>query len=146
MSLNLSRQLRFAKDPVLSAGGAVAAQNQRAADIGAGVLAAGGNAADAAIATAFALAAIEPWMSGIGGIGFMLVWDAKKRRALTVDFGAISARTLDRGEYVLTGRSGRRSLRWAEVIETGRDPVSGDGVRGSRWMRSPETRNILGGL
>ncbi len=117
MSPNLSRQLRFAKDPVRSAGGAVAAQNQRAADIGAGVLAAGGNAVDAAIATAFALTAIEPWMSGIGGIGFMLVWDAKRRRGHTIDFGAISARALDPADYVLTGRSGADLFGWPEVIE-----------------------------
>ncbi len=57
MSGNLSRQLRYAKEPVRSKGGAVAAQNQKAADVGASVLAGGGNAIDAAIAAAFALAA-----------------------------------------------------------------------------------------
>ena len=74
MSRNLSRQLHFVKDPVRGAG-AVAAQNQRAADIGAAMLAEGGNAVDAAIATAFALGAVEPWMSGVGGIGFMMEFD-----------------------------------------------------------------------
>jgi len=117
MSPNLSRQLRFAKDPVRSASGAVAAQNQRAADIGARVLVSGGNAIDAAIATAFALAAIEPWMSGVGGIGFMMVWDARRRRGHTIDFSAISARALDPDDYVLTGRSGADLFGWPEVIE-----------------------------
>ena len=101
MSQNLSRQLRYMKEPVRSRGGAVAAQNQKAADVGASILAAGGNAVDAAIATAFALAPLEPWMSGLGGIGFMMVWDAKKRRAHTVDFGAISAASLDPADYPL---------------------------------------------
>ncbi len=117
MSENLSRQLRFAKEPVRSKGGAVAAQNQKAADVGAGVLAAGGNAIDAAIATAFALAALEPWMSGIGGVGFMMVWDAKQRRAHVVDFGAISAKTLDPADYPLTGRAGADLFGWPEVAE-----------------------------
>src|SRR5215468_10688399 len=103
VSRNLSRQLRFVKEPVVSRGGAVAAQNQKAADVGAGVLAAGGNAVDAAIATAFALAALEPWMSGLGGIGFIMVWDAKRRRGHVIDFGAISAKALDPADYPLTG-------------------------------------------
>src|ERR1700687_3570936 len=106
MSSNLSRQLRFVKDPVVSGGGAVAAQNQKAADVGAGVLAAGGNAVDAAVATAFALAAIEAWMSGVGGIGHMLVYDARQKRVHAIDFGAISARRLDPADYPLTGRAG----------------------------------------
>jgi gamma-glutamyltranspeptidase/glutathione hydrolase len=117
MSGNLSHQFRFSKDPVRSPGGVVAAQNQTAADIGARVLTSGGNAIDAAIATAFALAAIEPWMSGTGGIGFMMVWDAKRRRAHTIDFGAISARGLEIADYPLTGRMGTDLFGWPEVLE-----------------------------
>jgi gamma-glutamyltranspeptidase/glutathione hydrolase len=117
MSQNLSRQLRFAKEPVRSRSGAVAAQNQKAADVGAGVLAAGGNAVDAAIATAFALAALEPWMSGLGGIGFMVVWDARQRRGHVIDFGAISAKALDPAEYKLTGNAGADLFGWPEVAE-----------------------------
>ena len=115
MSRNLSRQLRFAKQPVRSRGGVVAAQNQKAADVGAGMLGAGGNAVDAAIAAAFALAALEPWMSGIGGIGFMAVWDARRRRAHVIDFGAISATALEPADYPLTGKSGADLFGWPEV-------------------------------
>lgn len=117
MSQNLSRQIRYVKELVRSKGGAVAAQNQKAADVGAAVLAAGGNAVDAAIATAMALAALEPWMSGLGGIGFMMVWDTKRRRAHTVDFGAISAKALDPADYPLTGRTGADLFGWPEVAE-----------------------------
>jgi gamma-glutamyltranspeptidase/glutathione hydrolase len=117
MSSNLSRQLRFVKDPVVSGGGAIAAQNQKAADIGAGVLAAGGNAVDAALATAFALAALEPWMSGLGGVGHMLVFDARQKRVHAIDFGAISARRLDPADYPLSGRPGADLFGWPEVHE-----------------------------
>src|ERR1700730_11062290 len=117
MSQNLSRQLRYVKEPVRGRHGAIAAQNQQAADVGAAVLAGGGNAVDAAIATAFALAACEPWMSGLGASGFMTVWDARQKRGHVVDFGAISARALDPAEYALTGRAAGDLFGWPEVVE-----------------------------
>src|SRR3546814_20669819 len=89
MSQNLSRSLRFTKEAVRSAHGVVAAQNQKAADIGAAVLRTGGNAVDAAVATAFALGALEPWLRGIGGCGSQTVWGAQKQDGLVGDFGVV---------------------------------------------------------
>jgi gamma-glutamyltranspeptidase / glutathione hydrolase len=86
-----------------SRGGIVATQNRIAGEAGAQVLAAGGNAIDAAVATGFALAAVEPWNSGLGGIGFMLVYLAKERRVHVVDFGPVSPRALDPADYPLVG-------------------------------------------
>lgn len=56
-----------------SAGGMVTANHYLAARVGADVLAAGGNAVDAAVAVSFALGVVEPAMSGIGGRGYLLV-------------------------------------------------------------------------
>src|SRR5436853_2142556 len=53
--------------------GAVAAEHQRAADIGLAMLDRGGNAVDAAIATAYAVCILNASSCGIGGGGFMLV-------------------------------------------------------------------------
>jgi gamma-glutamyltranspeptidase/glutathione hydrolase len=117
MSENLSPQLRFSKIPVRARGGVVSAQNRRAAEIGAAVLADGGNAADAAVATGFALAALEPWMSGLGGIGFATIWDAGRREAQILDYGAVSARRLDPRDYPLTGAKGGDLFGWPEVAD-----------------------------
>jgi gamma-glutamyltranspeptidase/glutathione hydrolase len=57
----------------VSAAGMVTANHHLAARAGADVLAAGGNAVDAAVAVSFALGVVEPAMSGIGGRGYLLV-------------------------------------------------------------------------
>ncbi|MCB1969593.1 MAG: gamma-glutamyltransferase [Geminicoccaceae bacterium] len=74
------------KSAVTSSQGVVAAQHELAARAGAAMLDAGGNAMDAAVAAAFALAAVEPWMCGLGGSGYMVAWSAASRRADVIDF------------------------------------------------------------
>ena len=86
-----------------SRGGIVATQNRVAGEAGARILASGGNAVDAAVATGFALAAVEPWNSGLGGVGFMLVYLARENRVAVVDFGPISPLALNPADYPLVG-------------------------------------------
>jgi gamma-glutamyltranspeptidase/glutathione hydrolase len=77
----------------------VAAQNLMAAEAGAQMLAEGGNAIDAAVAAALALAPTEPWMCGLGGSGFLVAWLAREQRAVALDFQGVLASALDRGDY-----------------------------------------------
>ena len=65
---------------VYSDTGMVAAQNRMPSEIGAQILADGGNAVDAAVAVGFALAVTLPRAGNIGGGGFMLVYDAESGR------------------------------------------------------------------
>ena len=64
----------------------VAAQEQRAARIGVGILDRGGNAVDAAVAVGFALAVTYPRAGNIGGGGFMVIHLAKGNRDIAIDY------------------------------------------------------------
>jgi gamma-glutamyltranspeptidase / glutathione hydrolase len=65
---------------VISKGGIVAAESPLAAQAGAAILARGGNAVDAAVATNAAMGVVEPMMNGIGGDLFAIVYDAKRSK------------------------------------------------------------------
>jgi gamma-glutamyltranspeptidase/glutathione hydrolase len=66
--------------------GLVAAEHPTGARIGAEILERGGNAIDAAVATAFAMPVVEPFMSTIAGAGTMLVHVAKTGETVCLDF------------------------------------------------------------
>ncbi|MDH4107931.1 MAG: gamma-glutamyltransferase [Gammaproteobacteria bacterium] len=85
---------------VMGTQGMVAANNPLAAEAGLDVLRRGGNAVDAAIATAAVLNVVEPMMSGMAGSAFMLVYDSASGRldALNASDVAPAAASLERFE------------------------------------------------
>ncbi len=105
------------KPVAASRGGLVAAQNGVAAGVGADILAAGGSAVDAVVATAFALAVREPWNSGLGGIGFMVVTPPGSGRAEVVDFGPVAPAKLNPADYPLTGETKTELFTWPRVVD-----------------------------
>lgn len=76
--------------PVYGTSGMVVSQNAIASAVGAQILKDGGNAIDAAAATALALAVVLPRAGNIGGSGFMLIYLAEERRSLVIDYRAVS--------------------------------------------------------
>ena len=115
MSTHFVQNWNVSKPVACTRGGIVASQNRLASKAGAQILAAGGNAVDAAVATGFALAAVEPWNSGLGGVGFMLVYLAKEDRVHVVDFGPISPHGLDPAHYPMTGGYTSDLFTWPTV-------------------------------
>lgn len=66
-------------------GGAVSSVNPYASQAGIEVLRHGGNAVDAAVATAAALGVVEPYSAGVGGGGYFVYYDAAQKRVHTID-------------------------------------------------------------
>jgi gamma-glutamyltranspeptidase/glutathione hydrolase len=66
-------------------GGAVTSVDPNASRVGLRVLKNGGNAVDAAVATAAALGVAEPYSAGVGGGGYFVYYDARSRRVHTID-------------------------------------------------------------
>ena len=115
MSPGLRETWEVRKPLVRSAGGVVSSQHYTASEIGARVLSEGGNAVDAAVTTGLALGAVEPWMSGLGGCGQMIVHLAGEERAWSVDFGLVASRSLDPGDYPLDEGRGSDLFHWPAV-------------------------------
>ena len=105
---NFSKTQKIRKEVLWTDGGVVASQHRKAAEAGAAVLAAGGDAIDAAIATSFAVGVVEPWMSGPMGGGMMTLWRAGEERAETIEFGMRSPAGLKTEDYPLdpSGKAG----------------------------------------
>ncbi|MDW8059699.1 MAG: gamma-glutamyltransferase [Thermomicrobium sp.] len=99
----------------LGSRGMVVAQHELAAEIGAEVLEDGGNAVDAAVATAFALGVVEPFMSGIGGGGLMLVHLAESRETVAIDFGMCAPLAARPDLYELLPKRSATRFGWRAV-------------------------------
>lgn len=66
--------------------GAVAADHPLASEAGIEILKKGGNVVDAAAAVGFALSVLRPASSGLGGGGFMVIWDVMAKQAVVLDY------------------------------------------------------------
>ncbi len=91
--------LAASRQPVRALHGIVAATNQLAARVGVEVLQRGGNAIDAAIAVAFALAVTHPSAGNLGGGGFMMV-RLRNGKAMAIDYREMAPAAATRNVYL----------------------------------------------
>lgn len=115
----------------------VVAQESNASDVGADALRRGGNAIDAAVATAFALAVTLPEAGNLGGGGFIVAYLAESREVVTVDFRETAPRASDPGMYL--DDKGRlspecRKGAWAAGVP---GTVRGLGLAHAQWGKLP---------
>ncbi len=87
------------RSTIASLNGIVAAAHPLAAQAGAHIMAQGGNAFDAAAAVAAALNVVEPYMSGLVGMGMATCYVAKERRVRTLDFVPHVPRNFPTGRF-----------------------------------------------
>ena len=127
--------------------GIVVSQARDAAEAGIAILEAGGNAIDAAVGIALALPTVEPWNSGLGGIGFAVVHRAGQPVAEVVDFGPVAPRALNPSVFKLTGGMKTDLFAWPEVVGDANihgplsvavpSSVAGYGMLHEKWGRMP---------
>jgi gamma-glutamyltranspeptidase/glutathione hydrolase len=91
--------------PVRAAHAAVASDNPLASAAGLSLLQAGGNAIDAACATALALGVVHPFASGIGGGGFAVVYVAKEKKVYALDFRERAPAAIRPDSFLRDGRA-----------------------------------------
>ena len=84
--------------------GIVVSDSELATKAGMEILKRGGNAIDAAVATAFALAVVDPVSSGVGGGGFMVFYQTKEKKAHALDFRETAPAAARKDLYMKGGR------------------------------------------
>ena len=103
------------KEMAIGRHGMVAAQHREAAQAAADVLSKGGNAMDAAIAGALVLSVVEPWLSGIGGGGFLIHRSGATGTVETLDFNMVSGAATDPADYPLSEGDDGDWFNWPAV-------------------------------
>ncbi|MFE6407061.1 gamma-glutamyltransferase [Streptomyces sp. NPDC057837] len=111
-----ARSPREEKTPVaVGYGGAVSSVDPDASAAGIEVLRKGGNAVDAAVATAAALGVTEPYSAGIGGGGYFVYYDAASRSVRTIDGRETAPLSADANLFMENGKP----VPFAEAVSSG---------------------------
>ncbi|CAA9547191.1 MAG: Gamma-glutamyltranspeptidase @ Glutathione hydrolase [uncultured Thermomicrobiales bacterium] len=102
---------------VASGGGMAAAKTPLATEAGAEMLRAGGNAVDAAVAMGFASGVVEPWGSGLGGGGYMVI-QVPGEAAVVVEYPMVAPAGATPDMFPLAGGTDPNLFGWPNVVES----------------------------
>ncbi len=109
--------LAVTKVTPLAPRGMVVATHPTGAEVGAAILRRGGNAIDAAVATAFAMTVVEPFMSTIAGGGTMLIHLAKRGETVALDFNVQAPASCHERIYPLAEGVATNLFPWRKVVD-----------------------------
>ena len=91
--------------PEVGKNGMVVSQHYLATNVGHSILAEGGNAYDASIAVAFALAVVLPRAGNIGGGGFMVMFDEAAQESYSIDYRETAPETATKNMFLASDGS-----------------------------------------
>ncbi len=113
---SLFSSLSYAQSYAIGTEGAVASISEEASQAGLDILKKGGNAIDAAIATAATLGVTDPFSCGIGGGGFMLIYSADENRVITINSREVAPNSFNSNVYV---DKNNEALDWETTVASG---------------------------
>ena len=128
--------------PLLAPRAAVASDHPAASAAGLAVLKAGGNAVDAACATALALGVVHPESSGIGGGGFAIVHIAKQNKTYALDFRERAPAAITPASYFKDGKVDAELSKRGGLAVAVPGEVRGLGEMVKRWGAQPFGRCV----
>jgi gamma-glutamyltranspeptidase/glutathione hydrolase len=107
--------LRFLKDETTAENGMVTASTPGSAEAGLRILKAGGNAFDAGVAIGFCNTVLEPYLAGLGGLGFMVAYLAEEERVVSIDFNTRAPRMASPEMFKVVGEAAAGGTKIFEV-------------------------------
>src|SRR5205814_8505265 len=123
---------------------AVASDHPLASAAGLAALKGGGNAIDAACATALALGVVHPEASGIGGGGFAVIYLAKEKKAYALDFRERAPAAITAQAYFKDGKVSPELSKHGGLAVAVPGEVRGLSEMVRRWGRLPFARCVDG--
>ena len=119
ISENLLQEYGQRFHPVHSSLGIVSSQERLASEVGAFMLRKGGNAMDAAVATAFALSVTLPQAGNLGGGGFLVFWHAPERKAYALNFREMAPHLAHRDLFLDADGEVSKNKEFFSLLSTG---------------------------
>lgn len=119
ISENLLQESGQRFHPVHSSLGIVSSQERLASEVGAFMLRKGGNAMDAAVATAFALSVTLPQAGNLGGGGFLVFWHAPERKAYALNFREMAPHIAHRDLFLDADGEVSKNKEFFSLLSTG---------------------------